>query len=155
MEARARSCFGLEEILHQREIGQDEAGTWSPGDPALPRRHRRPDKPIRLLPLPGHQGVGKTELAKALAQALFDDEQTWSNRLSEYMEKFSVSRSSERLRDTWGTGGRAAAKRSRASPTAWLLFDEVEKAHPDVFNFLLQVLSTGRITDSQGRPWTS
>ena len=121
--------------------------------PALPRRHREPEPPHRQLPVPRPHGRGKTELAKALAQALFDDEKNMVRiDMTEYMEKFSVSRLIGAPPGYVGyEEGGQLTEAVRRHPYSVVLFDEVEKAHPDVFNILLQVLDDGRITDSQGR----
>ena len=154
MEGEREKLLHLEDILHRRVIGQDEAVT-KVSDAILRSRAgiRDPKRPIGSFLFLGPTGVGKTELAKALAEALFDDEHNIVRiDMSEYMEKYSVSRLIGAPPGDIGyeVGGQLTeAVRSR--PYSVVLFDEVEKAHPDVFNVLLQVLDDGRITDSQGR----
>jgi len=154
MEGEREKLLRLEEILHQRVIGQDEAVTLV--SQAILRSRAGiadPDKPIGSFLFLGPTGVGKTELAKALAQALFDDEHNLVRiDMSEYMEKFSVSRLVGAPPGYVGyEEGGQLTEAVRRKPYCVVLFDEVEKAHPDVFNILLQVLDDGRITDSQGR----
>ena len=154
VEGEREKLIHLEEILHKRVIGQDEA-VKKVSDAILRSRAgiADPNRPIGSFLFLGPTGVGKTELAKALAEALFDDEKSMIRiDMSEYMEKFSVSRL---IGAPPGYVGYEEAgqltEAVRRKPYAVILFDEVEKAHPDVFNILLQVLDDGRITDSQGR----
>ncbi|MCI8648709.1 MAG: ATP-dependent chaperone ClpB [Anaerotruncus sp.] len=154
MEGEREKLLHLEEILHQRVIGQDEAVT-SVAEAILRSRAGIQDRnrPIGSFLFLGPTGVGKTELAKALAQALFDDERNIVRiDMSEYMEKYSVSRLIGAPPGYVGyEEGGQLTEAVRRKPYAVVLFDEIEKAHPDVFNILLQVLDDGRITDSQGR----
>ena len=115
-----------------------------------------PNRPLGSFLFLGPTGVGKTELAKALAEALFDDEKNLVRiDMSEYMEKFSVSRLIGAPPGYVGyEEGGQLTEAVRRRPYSVILFDEIEKAHPDVFNILLQVLDDGRITDSQAEPWT-
>jgi ATP-dependent Clp protease ATP-binding subunit ClpB len=140
--------------LHKRVIGQDEA-VQKVCDAILRSRAgiRDPRRPIGSFLFLGPTGVGKTELAKALAEALFDDEHSMIRiDMSEYMEKYSVSRLIGAPPGYVGYDeGGQLTEAVRRRPYAVVLFDEVEKAHPDVFNVLLQVLDDGRITDSHGR----
>ena len=154
MEGEREKLLHLEDILHRRVIGQDEAVT-KVSDAILRSRAgiRDPKRPIGSFLFLGPTGVGKTELAKALAEALFDDEHNivWID-MSEYMEKYSVSRLIGAPPGYVGyEEGGQLTEAVRRRPYSVVLFDEVEKAHPDVFNVLLQVLDDGRITDSQGR----
>ncbi|MEG2377836.1 MAG: AAA family ATPase, partial [Clostridia bacterium] len=154
MEGERRKLLGLEEILHKRVIGQDEAVTRV--SEAIIRSRAGisdPNRPIGSFLFLGPTGVGKTELAKALAEALFDDERSMIRiDMSEYMERHSVSRLVGAPPGYVGYDeGGQLTEAIRKKPYAVILFDEVEKAHPDVFNILLQVLDDGRITDSQGR----
>ena len=153
-ESERSKILGLEEILHKRVIGQDEAVTKVTD--AIMRSKagiKDPGKPIGTFLFLGPTGVGKTELAKTLAQALFDDENSMVRiDMSEYMEKHSVSRLIGAPPGYIGYDeGGQLTEAVRRKPYSVILFDEVEKAHPDVFNVLLQVLDDGRITDSQGR----
>lgn len=154
MQGELDKLKGLEGELHKRVIGQDEAVS---AVAAAVRRSRAglsdPDKPIGSFFFLGPTGVGKTELAKALAEALFDSEKNLVRiDMSEYMEKFSVSRLIGAPPGYVGyEEGGQLTEAVRRHPYSVVLFDEVEKAHPDVFNILLQVLDDGRITDSQGR----
>ena len=154
MESEREKLLHLDDILHQRVIGQDEA-VQRVCDAILRSRAgiQDPDRPIGSFLFLGPTGVGKTELAKALAQALFDDERSMIRiDMSEYMEKYSVSRLIGAPPGYVGYDeGGQLTEAVRRRPYAVVLFDEVEKAHPDVFNVLLQVLDDGRITDSQGR----
>ena len=154
MESEREKLLGLEEILHRRVIGQNEAVT-KVSEAILRSRAgiKDPKRPIGSFLFLGPTGVGKTELAKALAEALFDDEKSMIRiDMSEYMEKYSVSRLIGAPPGYVGYDeGGQLTEAVRRKPYAVLLFDEVEKAHPDVFNVLLQVLDDGRITDSQGR----
>ncbi|HAJ97773.1 MAG TPA: ATP-dependent chaperone ClpB [Ruminococcus sp.] len=154
MEGEREKLIRLEDILHQRVIGQDEAVT-KVSEAILRSRAgiQDPDRPIGSFLFLGPTGVGKTELAKALAQALFDDESSMIRiDMSEYMEKFSVSRLIGAPPGYVGyEEGGQLTEAVRRKPYSVVLLDEVEKAHPDVFNLLLQVLDDGRITDSQGR----
>ena len=154
MESEREKLLGLENILHRRVIGQNEAVT-KVSEAILRSRAgiKDPKRPIGSFLFLGPTGVGKTELAKALAEALFDDEKSMIRiDMSEYMEKYSVSRLIGAPPGYVGYDeGGQLTEAVRRKPYAVLLFDEVEKAHPDVFNVLLQVLDDGRITDSQGR----
>ena len=154
MEGEREKLLHLEDILHRRVIGQDEAVT-KVSDAILRSRAgiRDPKRPIGSFLFLGPTGVGKTELAKALAEALFDDEHNIVRiDMSEYMEKYSVSRLIGATPGYVGyEEGGQLTEAVRRRPYSVVLFDEVEKAHPDVFNVLLQVLDDGRITDSQGR----
>ena len=154
MEGEREKLLRLEEILHKRVIGQDEA-VKGVSDAILRSRAgiRDPRRPVGSFLFLGPTGVGKTELAKALAEALFDDEGAIVRiDMSEYMEKYSVSRLIGAPPGYVGYDeGGQLTEAVRRRPYAVVLFDEVEKAHPDVFNVLLQVLDDGRITDSQGR----
>ncbi len=153
-EGERQKTLRLEELLHQRVIGQDEA--VSRVTEAILRSKagiKDPDKPIGSMLFLGPTGVGKTELAKALAEALFDNEQNMVRiDMSEYMEKHSVARLIGAPPGYVGYDeGGQLTEAVRRKPYSVILFDEVEKAHPDVFNVLLQVLDDGRITDSKGR----
>jgi len=154
MEGEREKLLHLDEILHRRVIGQDEAVS-KVADAILRSRAgiQDPKRPIGSFLFLGPTGVGKTELAKALAEALFDDEHNIIRiDMSEYMEKYSVSRLIGAPPGYVGyEEGGQLTEAVRRKPYAVILFDEVEKAHPDVFNVLLQVLDDGRITDSQGR----
>ncbi len=154
MEGEREKLLRLEEILHERVIGQNEA-VEKVSEAILRSRAgiQDPDKPIGSFLFLGPTGVGKTELAKALAQALFDDENNMVRiDMSEYMEKHSVSRLIGAPPGYVGyEEGGQLTEAVRRKPYCVVLLDEVEKAHPDVFNILLQVLDDGRITDSQGR----
>ncbi len=154
MEGEREKLLHLEDVLHERVVGQDEAVTRV-AEAILRSRAgiQDPNRPLGSFLFLGPTGVGKTELAKALAQALFDDEKNLIRiDMSEYMEKFSVSRLIGAPPGYVGYDeGGQLTEAVRRKPYAVVLFDEVEKAHPDVFNVLLQVLDDGRITDSQGR----
>ena len=154
MEGEREKLLHLDEVLHQRVIGQDEA-VEKVTEAILRSRAgiANPARPIGSFLFLGPTGVGKTELAKALAQALFDDEKNMVRiDMSEYMEKYSVSRLIGAPPGYVGYDeGGQLTEAVRRRPYSVVLFDEVEKAHPDVFNVLLQVLDDGRITDSQGR----
>ncbi|MBR6101965.1 MAG: ATP-dependent chaperone ClpB [Ruminococcus sp.] len=154
MEGEREKLLGLEGILHKRVIGQDEA-VEKVSEAILRSRAgiANPNRPIGSFLFLGPTGVGKTELAKALAEALFDDEKNIVRiDMSEYMEKFSVSRLIGAPPGYVGyEEGGQLTEAVRRKPYSVVLLDEVEKAHPDVFNILLQVLDDGRITDSQGR----
>ncbi|EKC75337.1 protein containing ATPase associated with various cellular activities, AAA-2 domain protein, partial [human gut metagenome] len=149
MEGEREKLLHLDEVLHRRLIGQDEA--VEKVCEAIQRSRAGisdPNRPIGSFLFLGPTGVGKTELAKALAESLFDDERSMVRiDMTEYMEKFSVSRligappGIRRLRR-----GRPAYRGRAPQPYSVVLFDEVEKAHPDVFNILLQILDDGRIT---------
>ena len=154
MEGEKEKILGLEELLHKRVIGQNEAVTKV--SEAIIRSRagiQSPDRPIGSFLFLGPTGVGKTELAKALSEILFDDERNIVRiDMSEYMEKFSVSRLIGAPPGYVGYDeGGQLTEAVRRKPYSVVLFDEIEKAHPDVFNILLQVLDDGRITDSQGR----
>ena len=153
-ETERQKTLHLEEELHKRVIGQDEGVTKV--TEAIIRSKagiKDPTKPIGSFLFLGPTGVGKTELAKALAQSLFDDENNIVRLdMSEYMEKYSVSRLIGAPPGYVGYDeGGQLTEAVRRKPYSVVLFDEIEKAHPDVFNVLLQVLDDGRITDSQGR----
>ncbi len=154
VESEREKLLRLPDILHQRVIGQDEAVT-KVSEAILRSRAgiQDPNRPIGSFMFLGPTGVGKTELAKALAQALFDDEKNLIRiDMTEYMEKHSVSRLVGAPPGYVGyEEGGQLTEAVRRKPYSVVLFDEVEKAHPDVFNILLQVLDDGRITDSQGR----
>ena len=154
MQGEREKLLHLDETLHKRVVGQDEAVTAVAE--AIQRSRagiQDPNRPIGSFLFLGPTGVGKTELAKTLAQALFDDESNLVRiDMSEYMEKFSVSRLIGAPPGYVGyEEGGQLTEAVRRKPYSVVLFDEVEKAHPDVFNVLLQVLDDGRITDSQGR----
>ena len=154
MEGEREKLLHLEDILHRRVVGQDEAVRLV--SEAILRSRAGiadPDRPIGSFLFLGPTGVGKTELAKALSEALFDSEKNLVRiDMSEYMEKFSVSRLIGAPPGYVGyEEGGQLTEAVRRRPYSVILFDEVEKAHPDVFNVLLQVLDDGRITDSQGR----
>ena len=154
VQGEREKLLTLDETLHKRVVGQDEAVTAV--TEAIQRSRagiQDPNRPIGSFLFLGPTGVGKTELAKALAEALFDDESNMVRiDMSEYMDKFSVSRliGSPPGYVGYEEGGQLT-EAVRRKPYSVVLFDEVEKAHPDVFNILLQVLDDGRITDSQGR----
>ena len=154
VEGEREKLVGLEGILHKRVIGQDEA-VEKVSEAILRSRAgiSNPSRPIGSFLFLGPTGVGKTELAKALAEALFDDEKNMVRiDMSEYMEKFSVSRLIGAPPGYVGyEEGGQLTEAVRRRPYSVVLFDEIEKAHPDVFNLLLQVLDDGRITDSQGK----
>ncbi len=154
LEGEREKLLHLDDILHERVVGQDEA-VERVCDAILRSRAgiQDPGRPIGSFLFLGPTGVGKTELAKALAQALFDDERNMIRiDMSEYMEKYSVSRLIGAPPGYVGYDeGGQLTEALRRQPYAVVLFDEIEKAHPDVFNVLLQALDDGRITDSQGR----
>ena len=154
MESERKKLLHLDDILHKRVIGQDEA-VQKVSDAIIRSRAgiQDPNRPIGSFMFLVPTGVGKTELAKALAEALFDDEKAMVRiDMSEYMEKYSVSRLIGAPPGYVGYDeGGQLTEAVRRKPYSVVLFDEVEKAHPDVFNVLLQVLDDGRITDSQGR----
>ena len=154
LESEKTKLLHLDGILHKRVIGQDEA-VRKVCDAILRSRAgiADPNRPIGSFLFLGPTGVGKTELAKALAEALFDDERALVRiDMTEYMEKFSVSRLIGAPPGYVGYDeGGQLTEAVRRKPYSVVLFDEIEKAHPDVFNILLQVLDDGRITDSQGR----
>ncbi len=154
VEGEKQKLLGLESTLHKRVIGQNEA-VEKVSDAILRSRAgiKDPRRPIGSFMFLGPTGVGKTELAKALAEALFDDENSMVRiDMSEYMEKYSVSRLIGAPPGYVGyEEGGQLTEAVRRKPYSVVLFDEIEKAHPDVFNVLLQVLDDGRITDSQGR----
>ena len=153
-EGERTKLLGLEDELHKRVVGQDE-GVRLVTDAILRSKAgiKDPTKPIGSFLFLGPTGVGKTELAKTLAATLFDDEQNMVRiGMSEYMEKYSVSRLIGAPPGYVGyEEGGQLTEAVRRKPYSVVLFDEIEKAHPDVFNVLLQVLDDGRITDSQGR----
>lgn len=154
VQGEREKLLHLDETLHRRVVGQDEA--VQAVTEAIQRSRagiQDPNRPIGSFLFLGPTGVGKTELAKALAQALFDDENNMVRiDMSEYMEKYSVSRLIGAPPGYVGyEEGGQLTEAVRRKPYSVVLFDEVEKAHPDVFNVLLQVLDDGRITDSQGR----
>ena len=153
-ESERSKTLHLADELHRRVVGQDEAVELV--TEAIIRSKagiKDPTRPIGSFLFLGPTGVGKTELAKALAQSLFDDENNMVRiDMSEYMEKYSVSRLIGAPPGYVGYDeGGQLTEAVRRKPYSVVLFDEVEKAHPDVFNVLLQVLDDGRITDSQGR----
>ena len=154
VEGEREKLLHLSDTLHKRVVGQDEAVT-SVSEAILRSRAgiQDPNRPIGSFLFLGSTGVGKTELAKALAESLFDDEKNLIRiDMTEYMEKFSVSRLIGAPPGYVGyEEGGQLTEAVRRKPYSVILFDEVEKAHPDVFNILLQVLDDGRITDSQGR----
>ena len=154
MEGEREKLLHLEDTLHERVIGQDEA-VKRVSEAILRSRAgiQDPNRPIGSFLFLGPTGVGKTELAKTLAATLFDDEKNLVRiDMSEYMEKFSVSRLIGAPPGYVGyEEGGQLTEAVRRHPYSVVLFDEIEKAHPDVFNILLQVLDDGRITDSQGR----
>ena len=154
MEGEREKLLHMEDILHKRVIGQDEA-VEKVSEAILRSRAgiANPDQPIGSFLFLGPTGVGKTELAKALAEALFDDEHSMVRiDMSEYMEKFSVSRLIGAPPGYVGyEEGGQLTEAVRRKPYSVVLLDEVEKAHPDVFNILLQVLDDGRLTDNKGR----
>ena len=154
MEGEREKLLRLAEIIHKRVVGQDEAVRLV--TEAIPRSRAGiadPTRPIGRFLFLGPPGVGKTELAKSLADCLFDDEHNMVRiDMTEYMEKFSVSRLIGAPPGYVGYDeGGQLTEAVRRKPYSVVLFDEVEKAHPDVFNILLQILDDGRITDSQGR----
>ena len=154
VEGEKEKLLHLEDTLHKRVIGQDEA-VRSVSEAIMRSRAgiQDPNRPIGSFMFLGPTGVGKTELAKALAETLFDSEKNIVRiDMSEYMEKYSVSRLIGAPPGYVGyEEGGQLTEAVRRRPYSVVLFDEVEKAHPDVFNILLQVLDDGRITDSQGR----
>jgi ATP-dependent Clp protease ATP-binding subunit ClpB len=154
MEGEREKILHLDEHLHKRLIGQDEA-VQRVTEAILRSRAgiADPNRPIGSFLFLGPTGVGKTELAKALAECLFDDERNIVRiDMTEYMEKFSVSRLIGAPPGYVGYDeGGQLTEAVRRKPYSVVLFDEIEKAHPDVFNILLQILDDGRITDSQGR----
>ena len=154
MEGEREKLLRLDDILHQRVVGQDEA-VQKVSEAILRSRAgiADPNRPIGSFLFLGPTGVGKTELAKALAESLFDDEHNMVRiDMTEYMEKYSVSRLIGAPPGYVGyEEGGQLTEAVRRRPYSVVLFDEVEKAHPDVFNILLQILDDGRITDSQGR----
>jgi len=154
MEGEREKLLRLDKILHERVVGQNEA-VQKVTEAILRSRAgiQNPNRPIGSFLFLGPTGVGKTELAKALAQALFDDEKNIVRiDMSEYMEKFSVSRLIGAPPGYVGfEEGGQLTEAVRRKPYSVVLFDEIEKAHSEVFNILLQVLDDGRITDSQGR----
>lgn len=154
VEGEREKLLHLDDVLHERVIGQDEAVT-KVSEAILRSRAgiADPDRPIGSFMFLGPTGVGKTELAKTLAKTLFDDENSMVRiDMTEYMEKFSVSRLIGAPPGYVGYDeGGQLTEAVRRRPYSVVLFDEIEKAHPDVFNILLQVLDDGRITDSQGR----
>ncbi len=154
MEGEREKLFHLEEILHQRVIGQDEA-VHAVADAVLRSRSglKDPNRPVGSFIFLGPTGVGKTELCRALAEALFDDERNMIRLdMSEYMEKHTVARLIGAPPGYVGyEEGGQLTEAVRRKPYSVILFDEIEKAHPDVFNALLQILDDGRLTDGQGR----
>jgi ATP-dependent Clp protease ATP-binding subunit ClpB len=154
VEGEKQKLLRLDKILHERVIGQEEAVQFV-ADAVIRARSgiKDPNRPIGSFLFLGPTGVGKTELAKTLANALFDSEDSMVRiDMSEYMEKFAVSRLLGAPPGYVGyEEGGQLTEAVRRKPYAVLLFDEIEKAHPDVFNVLLQILDDGRVTDSQGR----
>ncbi len=158
VEGEREKLLHLDESLHKRVVGQDEAVRLV--TEAILRSRAGisdPNRPIGSFLFLGPTGVGKTELAKALAECLFDDERNLVRiDMTEYMEKFSVSRLIGAPPGYVGYDeGGQLTEAVRRKPYSVVLFDEVEKAHPDVFNILLQVLDDGRITDRRAARWTS
>lgn len=154
MENERDKLLNLEELLHKRVVGQDEAVTAVSNAVIRARSGLKdPRKPIGSFIFLGPTGVGKTELAKALSQALFDsDENVVRIDMSEYMEKHAVARLIGAPPGYVGyEEGGQLTEAVRRKPYCVILFDEIEKAHPEVFNVLLQLLDDGRLTDSQGR----
>ncbi len=153
-QSEREKLLRLPEILHKRVVGQDEAVNVV-ADAILRSRAgiADPNRPVGSFLFLGPTGVGKTELTKALAESLFDDERNMVRiDMSEYMEKFSVSRLIGAPPGYVGYDeGGELTEAVRRKPYSVVLFDEIEKAHPDVFNILLQILDDGRVTDSQGR----
>lgn len=153
-ESERNKILGLEDELHKRVVGQDE-GVTKVAEAIIRSKAgvKDPGKPIGSFLFLGPTGVGKTELSKSLAESLFDNEQNMVRiDMSEYMEKFSVSRLIGAPPGYVGyEEGGQLTEAVRRKPYSVVLFDEIEKAHPDVFNILLQILDDGRITDSQGR----
>jgi ATP-dependent Clp protease ATP-binding subunit ClpB len=154
MEGEREKLLHLDDVIHKRVVGQDEAVRLV--TEAIQRSRAGiadPNRPIGSFLFLGPTGVGKTELAKSLAECLFDDEHNLVRiDMTEYMEKFSVSRLIGAPPGYVGYDeGGQLTEAVRRKPYSVVLFDEVEKAHPDVFNILLQILDDGRITDSQGR----
>ena len=154
VESERQKLLSLDSILHRRVIGQDEAVS-KVADAILRSRAgiKDPRRPVGSFLFLGPTGVGKTELAKAVTEALFDDEKNLIRiDMSEYMEKYSVSRLIGAPPGYVGYDeGGQLTEAVRRKPYSVVLFDEIEKAHPDVFNILLQVLDDGRITDSHGK----
>ncbi len=154
MEGEREKLFHLEEILHQRVIGQSEA-VHAVADAVLRSRSglKDPNRPVGSFIFLGPTGVGKTELCRALAEAMFDDERSMIRLdMSEYMEKHTVARLIGAPPGYVGyEEGGQLTEAVRRKPYSVILFDEIEKAHPDVFNALLQILDDGRLTDGQGR----
>src|ERR1700676_5556784 len=154
LEGEVRKLIHMEARLHERVVGQDEAGSLVANDI---RRNRAglsdPNRPIGSFIFLGPTGVGKTELAKALAEFMFDDDKALVRvDMSEYMEKHSVSRMIGAPPGYVGYDeGGQLTEQVRRHPYAVVLFDEIEKAHPDVFNILLQIMDDGRLTDGKGR----
>ena len=154
MEGEQQKLIHMEERLHERVVGQDEAIEAVSDAVRRARAGLRDQKrPIGSFIFLGPTGVGKTELARALAQFLFDDDQAMTRiDMSEYMEKFAVSRLIGAPPGYVGYDeGGQLTEAVRRRPYQVILLDEIEKAHPDVFNVLLQVLDDGRLTDGQGR----
>jgi ATP-dependent Clp protease ATP-binding subunit ClpB len=158
LEGEKDKLLHMEDRLRERVVGQDEAVE------AVSRAVRRsraglqdPNRPIGSFIFLGPTGVGKTELARALAEFLFDDDQAMARiDMSEYMEKHSVSRLIGAPPGYVGyEEGGALTEHVRRKPYSVVLFDEIEKAHPDVFNVMLQILDDGRLTDGQGGRWIS
>ncbi len=154
VEGEREKLLRLDQVLHERVVGQDEA-VQLVADAVIRSRAgiKDPNRPIGSFVFLGPTGVGKTELAKALAEALFDTEENIVRiDMSEYMEKFAVSRLIGAPPGYVGyEEGGQLTEAVRRKPYSVILFDEIEKAHPDVFNVLLQILDDGRVTDSQGR----
>ena len=155
MEGEIDKLVRMEDLLHKRVVGQDEAvRAVAERAPPLARRAVGPEPAHRLVPVPrARPASGKTELARALAEFLFDDDKAMVRiDMSEYMEKFAVSRLVGAPPGYVGyEEGGQLTEAVRRRPYAVVLLDEIEKAHPDVFNVLLQVLEDGRLTDGQGR----
>jgi ATP-dependent Clp protease ATP-binding subunit ClpB len=153
MQGEREKLLHIEDALHRRVVGQDEACGSSRMRSAFALGAVRPESPVRVIPVPGADGVGKTELCKALAEFLFDSEQHLIRiDMSEFQERHSVARLIGAPPGYVGyEEGGYLTELVRRKPYSLILLDEVEKAHPDVFNVLLQVLDDGRMTDGQGR----
>jgi ATP-dependent Clp protease ATP-binding subunit ClpB len=154
MEDETKKLIGMEKVMHERVVGQDEAVTKIANAIRLSRSGLRdPKRPIGTFLFAGPTGVGKTELGKTLAQILFNDEDAIVRiDMSEFMEKASISRLVGATAGYVGyEEGGQLTEAIRRKPYSVILFDEIEKAHPDVFNLMLQMFDDGRLTDGQGR----